>query len=87
MINSGLFTSKTSEWPTPQEFFNKLNEEFHFNLDPCANEKNHKCNIYFNEEQDGLKQSWDGYNVFMNPPYGSVIKNWIKKASEARGGS
>lgn len=86
MINNGLFTSNTPEWPTPIDFFNKLNEEFNFNLDPCATKENTKCSKFYTEEDDGLKQSWDGYNVFMNPPYGREISKWVKKASEARGG-
>lgn len=35
-MNNGLFTSNTDEWETPQELFQKLDAEFHFNLDPCA---------------------------------------------------
>lgn len=80
------FSSETNEWSTPQSFFNQLNEEFNFNLDPCATHENNKCDNYFTQEEDGLKQSWDGYNVFCNPPYGRVLKNWVKKASEVRGG-
>ena len=38
MINQGLFTSATDEWATPQDFFDALNDEFHFTLDVCANE-------------------------------------------------
>lgn len=86
MINNGLFTSNTPEWATPIDFFNKLNDEFNFTLDPCCTKENAKCSKFYTEEDDGLKQSWDGFNVFMNPPYGSVIKDWIKKASETRGG-
>jgi len=41
------FSSKTDEWATPQDFFDKLNETYKFNLDPCANNKNHKCKFYF----------------------------------------
>ena len=55
-----LFTSNTDEWATPQDFFDSLNAEFHFNLDPCANENNHKCEKYYTKEQDGLSQSWGG---------------------------
>lgn len=86
MINKALFSSETDLWATPQDFFNKLNEEFKFTLDPCANEENHKCEKYFTKEQDGLLQSWDNEIVFCNPPYGRDIKKWVKKASEARGG-
>ena len=28
-----MFSSQTDQWATPQEFFDKLNEEFHFTLD------------------------------------------------------
>ena len=77
-----MFSSKTDQWSTPQDFFDKLNEEFHFTLDPCADEFNHKCDTYFTEEQDGLLQNWGGHTVFCNPPYGSVIKDWVKKCSD-----
>ena len=76
-----LFSSKEEVWSTPKDFFDKLNEEFHFTLDPCANKDNAKCNEYFTEEQDGLIQDWGGHVVFCNPPYGRKIYNWIKKCS------
>lgn len=65
-----MFSSKTDEWATPTDFYNELNKEFKFDLDPCANEHNHKCEKYFTIEDNGLLQSWAGYNVFCNPPYG-----------------
>lgn len=55
-----MYSSKTDEWTTPQDFFDKLNQEFHFDLDPCADETNHKCKKYFNKEQNGLLQNWGG---------------------------
>lgn len=87
-INQGMMTSKTPEWATPQDLFDKLSAEFGpFNLDPCANALNHKCYRYFTKEDDGLKQEWAG-RVFMNPPYGRVIGAWIEKAYQsARGGA
>ncbi len=81
-----MFSSKTNEWATPQAFFNQLNEEFDFNLDPCATDENNKCDNYFTEKDDGLKQSWDGYRVFCNPPYGKVLGKWVEKASKTMGG-
>ena len=80
------FSSASNEWATPQDFFNKLNEEFNFTLDPCATHENHKCAKYYTQEDDGLTQSWDNEIIFCNPPYGRQIKNWVKKASEAMGG-
>lgn len=53
-----MFSSKAMDWATPQAFFDELDSEFHFTLDPCANESNHKCARYFTEADDGLKQPW-----------------------------
>lgn len=73
-----IFSKKSDEWETPIELFNKLNAEFHFTLDPCANEDNAKCERWFSKEEDGLVQKWEGV-VWCNPPY-SNVKEWIKKA-------
>ncbi|WP_322388493.1 DNA N-6-adenine-methyltransferase, partial [Clostridium perfringens] len=53
-----MFSSKTDLWSTPQEFFNKLNEEFNFDLDPCSTHENAKCKEHFTIVEDGLKQNW-----------------------------
>jgi len=81
-MNDGLYSSKTYQWATPQDLFDKLNDEFNFTLDACASEWNYKVSNYFNEEQNALKQKWTG-NVWMNPPYGREIKHWMKKAYES----
>lgn len=74
-----MFSSKTDQWATPQDFFDKLNEEFHFTLDPCADEFNHKCDKFFSEKENGLVQDWSGETVFCNPPYGRETKKWVQK--------
>ena len=74
-----LLSSKKMDWATPQDFFDKLNEEFYFTLDPCADDLNHKCKKYYTEEQDGLQQDWSGEKVFCNPPYGRDVPKWVKK--------
>lgn len=79
-MNNVFYSSKTDLWSTPQDFFDKLDREFHFNLDPCADKFNHKCDNYFDKSIDGLTQSWEGYTVFCNPPYGRSIGKWVKKA-------
>ena len=76
------FSSKTDLWSTPQDFFNLLNSEFNFETDVCASHENAKCIKYFTAEQDGLKQDWTGV-CWMNPPYGRVIGNWVKKAYDS----
>lgn len=80
MINEAMFTSKTNEWATPQAFFDELNKEFNFTLDPCATPQNAKCARYFTKEIDGLSQSWRGEIVFCNPPYGRDLSKWVAKA-------
>ena len=68
-----MFSSKTDLWYTPQVFYDELNKEFNFTLDPCANHENHKTDKYFTKEDDGLKQDWSNNVVFCNPPYGRVL--------------
>ena len=77
------FMSATVEWATPQPFFDRLNEEFKFELDVCATAENSKCQFFFTEEMDGLTKNWDGMRVWMNPPYGRTIGAWVQKAHEA----
>ena len=77
-----LFSSKEEKWATPQDFFDKLNDEFHFTLDAAASPDNAKCANYFTEEQDGLAQSWEGHTVWCNPPYCRKTGLWVKKAYE-----
>ncbi len=78
-----MFSSKTGEWATPQDFFDKLNWRFGpFDLDPCASPNNTKCVNFYTETEDGLSKSWEGHTVFVNPPYGRGIDKWIKKGYE-----
>lgn len=74
-----MFSSKTDQWATPQAFFDELNREFSFTLDPCADAENHKCDRYFTKDENGLAQDWSGNRVFCNPPYGRAIKEWVAK--------
>lgn len=82
MNNELMFSSKTDLWSTPWNFFEKLNDEFHFTLDPCSTHENAKCYKHFTIEEDGLLQDWRNEVVFCNPPYGRQIKDWVKKAYE-----
>lgn len=77
-----MFSSKTDEWATPQEFFNNLDDEFSFTVDVCATEENAKCCKYYTRQDDGLAQDWSGEVVWCNPPYGREMPNWIKKCAE-----
>ena len=74
-----MFSSATDNWATPQDFFDKLNDEFHFTLDVCADENNHKCEHYYTKEIDGLRRPWIG-TIWCNPPYGRKIGEWVRRA-------
>lgn len=75
------YSSASDNWATPQDFFDKLDAEFHFNLDVCALPESAKCERYFIPEMDGLKQEWTG-TCWMNPPY-SDCATWMQKAYES----
>ena len=75
-----MFSSKTPEWTTPQDLFDRLNEKYHFNLDPASTDENAKCRNHYTLSDDGLTKSWGGYTVFCNPPYGREIGKWVEKA-------
>ena len=81
-MEKAMFSSKSNDWATPQDLFDKLNDEFHFTLDVCAIPENAKCEHYYSPEQDGLLQHWEG-TVWCNPPYGRKIGLWVKKAYES----
>lgn len=77
-----MFSSRTPEWATPDDFFKKLDAEFHFTLDPCSTDENAKCRKHYTRDDDGLIQDWGGETVFCNPPYGRELPKWVRKCYE-----
>lgn len=75
-----MFSSKSDLWETPQDLFDELDKEFHFNLDVCALPENTKCAAYYTPEMDGLSQPWYG-RCWCNPPYGRQVGRWVRKAA------
>jgi site-specific DNA-methyltransferase (adenine-specific) len=82
-ISQTLYSSRSEEWPTPQQFFDALHREFRFTLDPCATAANAKCQKFFDKEHDGLARDWGRHRVFCNPPYGRAMSLWAHKCFEA----
>jgi phage N-6-adenine-methyltransferase len=77
------FGSSHQDWPTPDDLFEPVDEEFHFTLDAAADSSNNRAKEFFTKEDDGLKQSWGKHTVWLNPPYGNKtgrLVDWIKKA-------
>lgn len=78
------WSSVSSTWATPWNFYRQLDAEFHFTLDVCAEPWSAKCPRYFTAEQDAFKQPWAGERCFMNPPYGrgkNSVRPWLEKAA------
>ncbi|MFA5307026.1 MAG: DNA N-6-adenine-methyltransferase [Candidatus Babeliales bacterium] len=62
-----LFSSADQNWRTPSGIYRLLDDEFHFDFDPCPS----------NPQFNGLEVDWQTSN-FINPPYKDVAK-WIAK--------
>jgi len=66
-------------WLTPPELMEQLHKEFNFTFDPCP--------FPLPEGFDGLISDW-GESNYVNPPFGSIVKEgkkfgptaWAKKA-------
>lgn len=82
MNTETMFSSKDQTWETPKDFFKKLDDEFHFTLDPCCSKETAKCGKFYTEKENGLVQDWQGETVFINPPYGREISKWVQKSYE-----
>ena len=55
-----IFSSKSCEYETPNDFFSKLNQKYNFTLDVCASAENAKCADFYSIENNGLSQKWHG---------------------------
>ncbi len=61
-------------WLTPPKLLVDLHKEFNFTCDPCPYPKP--------ESWDGLTMPW-GKSNFVNPPFGSIMHNGVKKGPTA----
>jgi phage N-6-adenine-methyltransferase len=77
-------SSGQNGWTTPLWLLDKLYPIFGtFDLDPCSPTHNRKtapvkARVYYTEADNGLTLPWAG-TVFVNPPYGRGLKDWIAK--------
>jgi site-specific DNA-methyltransferase (adenine-specific) len=75
-----MFSKASDEWSTPQDFFDELNREFHFELDVAASAQNAKCPAFLTADDAWLGWDWTGRVCWMNPPY-SKCYAFMHKAS------
>ena len=75
----------TDEYQTPKKYLIAAKEVMgSIDLDPASSFENSKrvpASHFFTIEQDGLKESWEGFdNVFLNPPYSKPnLTLWTEK--------
>lgn len=74
--NDGL----SSDWLTPPGIVKALGK---FSLDPCAHPKQfyRTASHMICPPADGLADEWRG-RVWLNPPYGSQLRKWIRRLAE-----
>ena len=74
------FSSGSDEWYTPQQIIERTVTALGaIDLDPCSNPENSvPAATHFTRETDGLAHEWHG-RVYMNPPYGDEISDWVRK--------
>ena len=71
----------TDKWASPPHIIDQVIKEFgEISLDPAASHDNAVCSRYFTEEDNGLKMSWEANLVYINPPYGRILNEWVSKA-------
>jgi len=72
------------EWLTPPSIVKSLGE---FDLDPCApiDRPWPTAKHHFTIKDDGLSKIWNG-RVWLNPPYGKYVWNWLEKLAIHKNG-
>jgi len=58
--------SERDLWETSQDLFDLLDDQYHFEIDCCASERNTKCERYFDDFEK--EKSVNGV-AWMNPPF------------------
>jgi len=72
---------KFTEWRTPEYVLEMVRLYYggDIPLDPATNSTNPtRAKLFFTEEDNGLIQPWDT-GVFVNPPYGEDLQQWMIK--------
>ena len=82
-MEGALFSTGKNDWETPQDFFDEWDNLFHFTIDVCATEANHKCDRYYSPADNGLTKDWQFEVVWCNPPYSAKEQDlWVQKCWE-----
>jgi hypothetical protein len=80
-MNLNVINKNSSpEWYTPPHILQALGD---FDLDPCFPVKPiyQTAKQTYNIHDDGLSKEWFG-RVWMNPPYGKALIDWVRKLAD-----
>lgn len=78
------FNTGNNEWYTPADIIDAARKVLgRITLDPASSviaNETVKAEKIFTIDDDGLKQNWDGHNIWLNPPYSSgLIEKFVDK--------
>ena len=89
-------TSNDDTWTTPRDYYNKVNVEFNFTLDAAALESSTLVSDNWygpdhpdQSRRDAFTRDWakdSAGAIWLNPPYGRTIKDWVRKADSVASG-
>lgn len=85
-IDTSVEPSKRNDrWLTPREVVDALGV---FDLDPCGAPRHNlaKTTYLLENGDDGLTDPWFG-RVWLNPPYGRTMRQWVERLVEHRIGT
>lgn len=79
-------SSESPEWYTPQHIIDRVVKVFgEIDLDPCSNSHeapNVPALNHYTAVDNGLLREWFG-RIYMNPPYGDEIPQWVDRLVQA----
>lgn len=83
---SAITSSANDSWATPPEILDAVYTFSRVGLDPCAAKHSPVvASKFINWPEDGLAADWASMTpsgcVFVNPPYGRAVKNWVAKCA------
>lgn len=89
--SSTAMSSLDDTWSTPRSYYAKVDAEFNFALDAAALQSSTLVvgNWYGpdhpeTDRRDAFTRDWtadaQGGAIWLNPPYGKTIKDWMRKA-------
>lgn len=81
-------TSLDDKWTTPRSYWDVISQEFTFDLDAAALSSSALCQNWYGPDhpepsrRDAFLNDWcqDGKTIWLNPPYGRTMKQWLAKA-------